>query len=53
MEIKCWFCGRPVLADDRAHRSLDGGLAVHAHCLRDDARSESGPEPPHRPLEAG
>jgi hypothetical protein len=41
MKTTCWFCGRPVLKGDQAHRSLDGGLAVHADCLRDDARHES------------
>lgn len=41
MKNTCWFCGRPVLMSDRAHRSLDGGLSVHAACLRDDARHES------------
>lgn len=37
---KCWFCGRPVLIGERAHRPPHGRIAVHADCLRDDALQE-------------
>jgi hypothetical protein len=30
----CWFCHRPILAGDRAHRSPHGRIAVHTDCLR-------------------
>ena len=41
IETECWFCNRPVVAGERAHRSLDGRLAVHADCLRHDTLNDS------------
>jgi len=36
----CWFCHRPILAGERAHRSPHGQIAVHTDCLRHDALTE-------------
>ena len=36
----CWFCHRPILSGERAHRSPHGKIAVHADCLRHDALTE-------------
>jgi hypothetical protein len=36
----CWFCHRPVLPGERAHRAPGAGIAVHAECLRIDALNE-------------
>ena len=38
--IRCWFCHRPVLSGQPAHRAPRAALAVHADCLRDDAAHE-------------
>ena len=43
MEVEpkpCWFCRRPVLIGERAHRVPHGGLAVHTDCLQADAFNE-------------
>jgi len=40
MDPTCWYCHRPILAGEPAHRSPLGRLAVHIDCLRDDARTE-------------
>jgi len=37
---ECWFCHRPVLAGERAHRAPHGRIAVHTECLRADALNE-------------
>lgn len=42
----CWFCHRPILAGERAHRSPHGQIAVHTDCLRHDALAE-GIRPSH------
>ena len=40
MDLTCWYCHRPILRSERAHRSPHGTLAVHADCLRHDALAE-------------
>lgn len=40
MDVTCWYCHRPILSGERAHRSPESALAVHADCLRDDASAE-------------
>jgi hypothetical protein len=42
----CWFCHRPILSGERAHRSPHGKIAVHTDCLRHDALTE-GIRPSH------
>ena len=42
----CWFCHRPILAGEQAHRSPHGKIAVHTDCLRHDALTE-GIRPSH------
>jgi hypothetical protein len=41
---ECWFCHRAILDDERANRSVHGGVVVHVDCLRHDARTDG-----HRP----
>jgi hypothetical protein len=36
----CWFCHRPIRSGERANRSPQGEIAVHADCLRHDALTE-------------
>lgn len=39
-DAACWFCHRPILTGEHAHRSPHGKIAVHTECLRDDALTE-------------
>ena len=39
-DAACWFCHRPILFGERAHRSPHGQIAVHSDCLRRDALTE-------------
>jgi hypothetical protein len=39
-DAACWFCHRPILLGERAHRVPHAALAVHAECLRHDALTE-------------
>jgi hypothetical protein len=40
MDTACWFCRRPILSGEQAHRSPHGKIAVHTDCLRYDALNE-------------